>query len=296
MSIARSAASWATSSHGLLQFRRQDLADPADAGLAAGRTDPPLYRRRARTVHLAGRALPVHRLPDVCGAQLHRRAQSRSPKASKSELQDGDRRRPARRWPSWKRSARTAATSEGRSWPNSIARSPSAKEDIADSQKVMKSGPDRPGRYRRRTRPGWVRPFVEEAQENPELVSLKIQEAASNISWLLIPISVPFLWLLFPFGRRYRLYDHTVFVTYSLSFMMMLVIAAGLLVASGWPALAGLAVLRSAVPHVPAAEGRLPAGPHAALCCGRWRWCRSHSPRPVSSLPRRLRSERCTAA
>ena len=72
------------------------------------------------------------------------------------------------------------------------------------------------------------------------MLSLKIQEAASKYSWLLIPISVPFLWLLFPFRRRHNLYDHTVFVTYSLSFMMMLVIAAGLLVATGWPALAAL--------------------------------------------------------
>ena len=33
-------------------------------------------------------------------------------------------------------------------------------------------------------------------------------------------MSVPFVWLLFPFSRRFRLYDHTVFVTYSLCFMM----------------------------------------------------------------------------
>jgi hypothetical protein len=37
--------------------------------------------------------------------------------------------------------------------------------------------------------------------------------------------SVPFLWLLFPFSRRFRLYDHPVFVTYSLSFMTLLVVA-----------------------------------------------------------------------
>jgi len=49
---------------------------------------------------------------------------------------------------------------------------------------------------------------------------------------------VPFLWLLFPFSRRFHLYDHTVFVTYSLSFMMMLVIAGGLLVSLGAPSLA----------------------------------------------------------
>ena len=47
------------------------------------------------------------------------------------------------------------------------------------------------------------------------------------------------MWLLFPFSRRFNLYDHTVFVTYSLSFMMMLVIVAGLLIAVGLTALAG---------------------------------------------------------
>ena len=85
-----------------------------------------------------------------------------------------------------------------------------------------------------------MRPLVEEAAENPALMSVKIQEAASKYSWLLIPLSVPFLWMLFPFRRRHNLYDHTVFVTYSLSFMMMLVIASGLLVAAGWTALASM--------------------------------------------------------
>ena len=88
--------------------------------------------------------------------------------------------------------------------------------------------------------PDWIKPFIENAKANPEAVSLKVQEAASKYSWLLIPLSVPFLWLLFPFSRRYRLYDHTVFVTYSLSFMMMLVIAAGLMVAVGASGYAGL--------------------------------------------------------
>ncbi len=113
------------------------------------------------------------------------------------------------------------------------------KEDIADSQRIVSGQAVVSGEVDPDT-PGWVRPLVEDAQENPELLSQKVQEAASKYSWLLIPISVPFLWLLFPFSRRYRLYDHTVFVTYSLSFMMILVIAAGLLVVSGWTALASL--------------------------------------------------------
>ncbi len=59
------------------------------------------------------------------------------------------------------------------------------------------------------------------AKANPELLIYKLQSNAYKFSWLLIPISVPFLWLLFPFSRRFHLYDHTVFVTYSLSFMML---------------------------------------------------------------------------
>ena len=47
------------------------------------------------------------------------------------------------------------------------------------------------------------------------------------------------MWLLFPVQPQHHLYDHTVFVTYSLSFMMMLVILGGILVAAAGPALAG---------------------------------------------------------
>jgi hypothetical protein len=91
--------------------------------------------------------------------------------------------------------------------------------------------------------PGWIRPFIHNVQDNPDLVSMKIQEATSRYSWLLIPISVPFMWLLFPLRRRYNSYDHAVFVTYSLSFMMMLVIAGGVFVAIGMPGVASLLFL-----------------------------------------------------
>lgn len=113
------------------------------------------------------------------------------------------------------------------------------KRSIAEQQKITTGQGIVVGELDPDT-PGWVRPLVEDATKNPELLSLKVQEAASKYSWLLIPLSVPFMWMLFPFSRRYRLYDHTVFVTYSLSFMMLLVISAGLLVASGWTALASL--------------------------------------------------------
>ena len=111
------------------------------------------------------------------------------------------------------------------------------KSDIEDNRRIVTGQPVVTTKLDPET-PAWVKPLVENASKNPELISQKVQEAASKYSWLLIPLSVPFLWLLFPFRRRYRLYDHTVFVTYSLSFMMILVITGGLLVAGGWTVLA----------------------------------------------------------
>jgi hypothetical protein len=75
---------------------------------------------------------------------------------------------------------------------------------------------------------GWGDAFggqLSEAAKNPELLFYKLKTNAYKFSWALIPISVPFVWLLFPFSRRFRLYDHTVFVTYSLCFMMLLLAA-----------------------------------------------------------------------
>ena len=80
--------------------------------------------------------------------------------------------------------------------------------------------------------PKWLRDAAARAAADPRGTMTKVQQAASSYSWLLIPLSVPVLRLLFPLRRR-RLYDHTVFVTYSLSFAMLLVIAGGLLTLIG---------------------------------------------------------------
>jgi Protein of unknown function (DUF3667) len=60
------------------------------------------------------------------------------------------------------------------------------------------------------------------AMDNPQLVLYKIQSSAYKFSWALIPISAPFVWLLFFWRRRFKMFDHAVFVTYSLTFMMLL--------------------------------------------------------------------------
>jgi hypothetical protein len=77
--------------------------------------------------------------------------------------------------------------------------------------------------------PAVLRDALVKARDNPELVIYKLKTNAYKYGWALIPISVPFVWLLFPFSRRFKLYDHTVFVTYSLCFMLLLLIAGTLL-------------------------------------------------------------------
>jgi len=99
--------------------------------------------------------------------------------------------------------------------------------------------PIRPVTVDARELPSWMRAGVEQARANPQLLFYKLKTNAYKFSWALIPISVPFVWLLFPFSRRFRLYDHTVFVTYSLSFMMLLLIA-GSLVGLVLPSVASL--------------------------------------------------------
>jgi hypothetical protein len=61
---------------------------------------------------------------------------------------------------------------------------------------------------------------VAEIEKNPKLMLFKLQANAYKFAWGLIPLSTLVMWLLFPFSRRFRLYDHFVFVTYSISFVL----------------------------------------------------------------------------
>mgnify|MGYP001221552763 CR=1 FL=1 len=65
---------------------------------------------------------------------------------------------------------------------------------------------------------------LQRALSNPDLLLYKLQSSAYKFSWLMIPISLPFLWLLFPFRRDVTAYDHLVFITYSLSFVTLLLV------------------------------------------------------------------------
>jgi hypothetical protein len=113
------------------------------------------------------------------------------------------------------------------------------KDDLATLQRVRTGKVVETDGLEEGEAPAWVRTVVENAQADPEMAVFKVQDAASKYSWALIPLSLPFMWLLFPFRRQVHLYDHAVFVTYSLSFMMGLAIVGGLLVAAGYSAVAG---------------------------------------------------------
>jgi hypothetical protein len=57
---------------------------------------------------------------------------------------------------------------------------------------------------------------------NPDLALYKIQEAAAQFSFLLAPLSLPFIALLFLWRRGLTFYDHVVYALYALSFASLL--------------------------------------------------------------------------
>ncbi len=96
---------------------------------------------------------------------------------------------------------------------------------------------------------GWKRldKGLSKAIENPNLILYKLQSNAYKFAWALIPLSLPFMWSLFPFSRRFTMYDHAVFITYSLCFVSLIGMIvsfgtrAGIMAAWLWAA-AGIAV------------------------------------------------------
>ena len=64
---------------------------------------------------------------------------------------------------------------------------------------------------------------VRASLNDPDLLVYKLRSAASEYSFMLVPASVPFLWLMFFWKRRVYLYDHVIFSLHSLSFMALFV-------------------------------------------------------------------------
>jgi hypothetical protein len=69
----------------------------------------------------------------------------------------------------------------------------------------------------------------EEISDSPGLFVYKLQTNGYKFLWVLVPLSIPFVWLLFCWRRDVRAYDHAVFVTYSMSFMLLLLVFVSLL-------------------------------------------------------------------
>ena len=76
---------------------------------------------------------------------------------------------------------------------------------------------------------------IKAALKNPKLLIYKLQSSAYKFARALIPMSLPFMWLIFAWRRDYKLYDHAIFVTYSLSFVMVLLVAMALVASLGVP-------------------------------------------------------------
>ena len=66
---------------------------------------------------------------------------------------------------------------------------------------------------------------IKVAPKNPKLLVCKLQSSAYKFAWALIPLLLPFMWLIFAWRQDYKLYDQAIFVTYSLSFVMALLVA-----------------------------------------------------------------------
>lgn len=84
--------------------------------------------------------------------------------------------------------------------------------------------------------------------DNPALFAYKLKTNSYKFSWMLIPLSVPFLWLLFFWRRDIHLYDHAIFATYSISFIMLLMILVSVAATFGAPAWAWGSALTLAPP------------------------------------------------
>jgi hypothetical protein len=75
---------------------------------------------------------------------------------------------------------------------------------------------------------------IKHTLDNPDLAMYKLKNTTYKYSFLLVPISLPFLWLMFFWKRGVVMFDHAVFVLYSLSFMSLLFILLVLFNLIGW--------------------------------------------------------------
>jgi hypothetical protein len=86
------------------------------------------------------------------------------------------------------------------------------------------------------------------ALNNPQLFAYKMQQKGYKLSFLLVPLSLPWMLLLFAGRRDVHAYDHVVFLLYSISFMSFLAIVAAALSVAGLDHPVALTLLLAVVP------------------------------------------------
>ncbi len=72
-----------------------------------------------------------------------------------------------------------------------------------------------------------------DALKNPDFVFYKMKQKGYKLSFLLVPLSLPWMILLFAWKRNVKVYDHVVFLLYSISFMSMLAMVAVAMASAG---------------------------------------------------------------
>lgn len=125
-----------------------------------------------------------------------------------------------------------------------LAEAVKLRDSLAGAQRIL-GGPDPTAAGTPSAQDGWLARKWLQAKDNPTLLLYKLKTSAYKFSWALIPLSLPFIWLLFPLRRDVGLYDHAIFATYSLAFMSLFaVVGASLIViTSPLPPLSALLTL-----------------------------------------------------
>ena len=141
------------------------------------------------------------------------------------------------------RAKAVAAKRDTTSFDEELAAERDAQAQLAKAPKDVKVVVGSGGTATDKAMAARIEAAIARFKANPELMALRLEGNAHKYSWLLIPLSVPFVWLLFPFSRRFRLYDHTVFVTYSLTFLMLIQVAMVLVGLAGADWLVGVIAL-----------------------------------------------------
>lgn len=74
---------------------------------------------------------------------------------------------------------------------------------------------------------------IANALKNPDFIFYKMKQKGYKLSFLLVPLSLPWLWLVFLGKKGVASYDHVVFLLYSIGFMSILFLVGAILVSLG---------------------------------------------------------------